>query len=83
MALAWGFVAADEVCRDLSLPQWPQEHRDSLVELQQRTGGARHWVTALERAERVSVDPVEGVPAHCREVGLDGLKRSLPTQTVL
>jgi len=28
-------------------------------------------------------DPVEDVHAHCREVGLDGLQRSLPTQTTL
>jgi len=28
-------------------------------------------------------DPLEDVPAHCRQVGLDGLQRSLPTQTFL
>jgi len=28
-------------------------------------------------------DLVEAVPAHCRGVGLDGLQRSLPTQTIL
>ena len=28
-------------------------------------------------------DLVEDVPAHCRWVGLDGLQRSLPTQTIL
>jgi len=27
-------------------------------------------------------DLVEDVPAHCREVGLDDLLRSLPTQTI-
>jgi len=27
-------------------------------------------------------DLVEGVPAHCRGVGLDGLQRSLPAQTI-
>ena len=28
-------------------------------------------------------DPVEDVPAHCRGVGPDDLKWSLPTQTIL
>jgi len=27
-------------------------------------------------------DPVEDVPAHCRGVGVDGLQRPLPTQTI-
>lgn len=37
MALVWDFVAEDEVCRGLSLPQWPWEHGDSLtVELRHR-----------------------------------------------
>ena len=54
MALVWGFVAEDEVCRGVSLPQWPRECEDSsTVELRQRrTRGAhqeaRHQVTPLE-----------------------------------
>jgi len=27
-------------------------------------------------------DPVEDIPAYCRGLGLDGLQRSLPTQTI-
>lgn len=30
-----------------------------------------------------AVDAVEDIPAHCRVVGLDGLQRSLLTQTIL
>lgn len=73
-ALFWDFADDDDVCRGLSLPQWPWERGDSpTVELQQRrTGGAhqeaRHQVTPLEQAEMVSVDLVEDVHAHCRRL---------------
>jgi len=31
----------------------------------------------------VSTDGAVGVPVHCRGVELNGLQRSLPTQTIL
>lgn len=31
MALVWGFVADDEVCRGLGLPQWPWKCGNSLT----------------------------------------------------
>ena len=61
------------------------EGGETLAQVAQRGGGYPIPGNIQGQAGRGSEQPdlVEDVPAHCWGVGLDGLKKSLPTQTIL
>ena len=54
----------------------------TVAQVAQRGDGAPSLQTAKVRLDRAP-DGTVGVPVHCRGVGLDDLKGSLPTQMIL
>lgn len=61
------------------------KHGEALEYVVQRDGGCPVLGDIQDQAARASEHPDQAVrvPVHCREVGLLGLQRFLPTQMIL
>ena len=79
-------LAGSEIARcEGGLHYHNTEGGETLAQVAQRGSGGPIPGNIQGQVGRGSEQPglVEDVPAHCRGVGLDGLKRLLPTQRIL